>query len=79
MPSEKDQLKLQTHLCVPELMTEDELIQFLRILEISKSDPHNAIENLKRARDLPRIHICHKTLFPLEAIREWINRETKSK
>ena len=45
----------------PELLTEEELIVFLRIPEVSKSkDYHNAIENLKRMHNLPRVHICGK-------------------
>jgi hypothetical protein len=57
----------------PELMTEDELIRFLRIPEISKSENyHNVIENLKRMHDLPRIHICGRPLYPIEAIRKWV-------
>jgi hypothetical protein len=61
----------------PELLTEEELVAFLRIPEVSKSgDFHNVIENLKRMHDLPRIHICGKPLYPLEEIREWIRRKT---
>ena len=61
----------------PELLTEEELIVFLRIPEISKSqDYHNVIENLKRMHDLPRIHICGKPLYPLEEIRDWIRKKT---
>ena len=61
----------------PELLTEDELIQFLRIPQISNSkDHHNVIEHLKRYRDLPRIRICNKVLYPTQAIREWIEKET---
>ncbi len=61
----------------PELLTEEELIVFLRIPEVSKSkDYHNAIENLKRMRNLPRVHICGKPLYPLEAIRQWIREKT---
>jgi hypothetical protein len=60
-----------------ELMTESDLIQFLRIPEISKSkDYHNVIENLKRMHDLPRVHICGKPLYPIEAIRHWIKEKT---
>lgn len=56
-----------------ELMTEDELIVYLRIPEVSKSkDYHNVIENLKRTHHLPCIHICKKPLYPLEAVRQWI-------
>lgn len=60
----------------PEILTEDELIVFLRISEISNSeDHHNVIEHLKRARNLPRIHICNKTLYPRKAIEEWIEKQ----
>lgn len=59
-----------------ELMTEAELIQFLRIPEVSKSkDYHNVIEHLKRYRNLPRIHICNKALYPQKAIMEWVEKE----
>ena len=58
-------------------MTEAELIEFLRIPEVSTAkNHHNAIENLKRTRDLPRVHICGKPLYPLQAIRQWIEKET---
>jgi hypothetical protein len=63
----------------PELMTEDELIRFLRIPEISKSENyHNVIENLKRNRGLPRIQICGKVLYPCQEIIEWIRQKTTS-
>jgi hypothetical protein len=61
----------------PELMTEDEVIRFLRIPEISKSENyHNVVENLKRMHGMPRIHICGKPLYPIEAIRQWIANKT---
>ena len=60
-----------------ELMTEAELIAYLRIPEVSNSkNHHNVIENLKRMHDLPRIHVCGKPLYPREAIREWIKEKT---
>ncbi|MHC4558458.1 MAG: hypothetical protein ACYTFW_13765 [Planctomycetota bacterium] len=60
-----------------ELMTESEVIQFLRIPEISNSkNYHNVIEHLKRIRGLPRIHICRKALYPKKAILEWVEKET---
>jgi hypothetical protein len=56
-----------------ELMTEEELIAFLRIPLISKTQNHGyVIENLKRMHDLPCIHICKKPLYPLNAVRKWI-------
>ena len=62
---------------VNELMTEEELIQFLRIPEITSSKKHhNVIEHLKRYRDLPRIHICNKALYPKKAVLDWIEKET---
>jgi hypothetical protein len=63
----------------PDLMTESELIQYLRIPEVSKSkNYHNVVENLKRMRDLPRIRICGQPLYPLKAIREWIEKNTEA-
>ena len=61
---------------VPQLMTQDELVRFLRIPEISAAKDHNVIEHLKRYRNLPRIRLCNKTLYPLNAILEWIEKET---
>jgi hypothetical protein len=61
----------------PELMTEDELIQFLRIPHVSNSENHhNVVEHLKRFRGLPRIRICNKVLYPMQAITQWIEKET---
>ena len=60
-----------------ELMTEAEVIQFLRIPEISNSkNYHNVIEHLKKFRGLPRIHICRKALYPKKAILKWVQKET---
>ena len=60
----------------PDLLTEEELVNFLRISKISNSvDFHNVIEHLKRFRNLPRIHICNKTLYPKKAILEWIDEQ----
>ncbi len=61
----------------PELLTEEELIVFLRIPEISNAtDYSNVAENLKRMHDLPRIHICGKLLYPREAVKRWIRSKT---
>ena len=57
---------------ISELMTEAELIAFLRIPEISKSkDYHYVIENLKRMHDLPCIHISKQALYPRWAVLKW--------
>ena len=36
----------------------------------------NVIDNLKRMRDLPRIYICGKPLYPRDAVEEWIRDNT---
>ena len=61
----------------PELMTEQELVVFLRIPEISKADDYsNVIANLKRMHDLPRIHLCGKTLYPTREVMKWITEKS---
>ena len=60
----------------PELMTEEELIRFLRIPLISNAEDYgHVIENLKRMHNLPCIHICKKPLCPLHAVRSWIEEK----
>ena len=60
----------------PELMTEQELIRFLRVSEISKADDYsNVIVNLKRMHNLPCIHICKKSLYPVNEVRKWIEEK----
>lgn len=61
----------------PDLLTEEELIEFLRIPEVSKAqNHHNVIENLRRMHDLPCIHICRQPLYPTSAVRKWIAGKT---
>ncbi len=61
----------------PDLMTEEELVDYLRISKISTSKNHrNVIGNLKSARGLPKIYLCRTMLYPLKAIRKWVDRET---
>jgi len=58
-------------------MTQEELIRVLRIPEISIAKyQDNVIERLKRYRNLPRICLCNKTLYPLNTILAWIERQT---
>ena len=62
---------------VPALLTEVELIQFLRIPEVSSAaNYHSVVKNLIRFKDLPRIQICKKLLFPKKAVLEWIEEQT---
>ena len=63
---------------MPELMTENELIDFLRIPEISNAKNFNyVVENLKRMHDLPCVHICRKPLYPLKSVLEWIEQQVE--
>ena len=60
----------------PDLMTEVEAIEYLRIPEISKAtNLKHVIDNLKRMHDLPCIYISRQPLYPLKAVQEWINRQ----
>lgn len=62
---------------LPDLLTESELIHFLRIPEVSAAgDYHNVVKNLIRFKDLPRIHMCKRLLFPKKAVLEWIEKNT---
>ena len=61
------------YLPCPTLLTEAELIQFLRIPEIGKAkDVRTTIANLKRYHNLPSIHISRQPLYPVDAIKKWI-------
>lgn len=60
----------------PELMTETELMQFLRIPDVSlDTNPHNVVDNLKRFHHLPCIHISRQPLYPLTAVRKWVEEK----
>jgi hypothetical protein len=61
------------HIPCPSIMTEEELIRFLRIPEISNAKNHrNVIENLKRKHGLPRIHLCGKAVYLTDAVTVWL-------
>ncbi len=63
----------------PTVMTEEELIQFLRIPEVSTAtDYRNVIENLKRKHSLPRIHLCGKTVYLTDSVKQWLQRHATS-
>jgi len=56
----------------PRLMTETELVHFLRIPDVSQAaNPRHVVENLKRFHQLPCIHISRQPLYPLAAVRKW--------
>ena len=80
MMNEKQNIILSDRTPVADILTEQELIEFLRIPEVStSSDYHNVVKNLIRFRDLPRIKIGKKLLFPRKAVLEWIEEQTISK
>ncbi len=52
----------------PDLMTEEELVDYLRIAKISTSKNHrNVIGNLKSARGLPKIYLCLTMRYPYKS------------
>jgi predicted DNA-binding transcriptional regulator AlpA len=62
----------------PDLLTEEEVVRFLRIPEVSKATNYsNVVKNLIRFRDLPRIQIGKRLLFPKQAVLEWVNNQTR--
>jgi len=59
----------------PAIMTEEELVRFLRIPEISTASNHrHVIEDLKRKHGLPRIHLCGKTVYLTDSVKEWLQQ-----
>lgn len=71
-------LSMDTNTNASELMTEAELIEFLRIPVVSKAGNYgHVVEHLKRMRGLPCIHISKQPLYPISAIRDWIQREVE--
>jgi hypothetical protein len=57
----------------PTVMTEEELIHFLRIPEISNAgNRRHVIENLKRKHGLPRIHLCGRTVYLTDSVKQWL-------
>ena len=57
----------------PTVMTEEELIRFLRIPEISNARNYrNVVENLKRTRGLPRIHLRGKAVYLTDSVKAWL-------
>jgi len=59
----------------PTGMTEEELIRCLRIPEISTARNHrHAVENLKRRHGLPHIHLCGKTVYLTDSVRQWLQQ-----
>jgi hypothetical protein len=59
----------------PTVMTEEELVRFLRIPEISSAANYrHVIENLKRRHGLPRIHLCGKAVYLTDSVRQWLQQ-----
>jgi len=55
------------------LMTQPELVQYLRIPEISKAENYdNVIENLRRFHNLPSVSICRQPLYPKPLVNKWV-------
>lgn len=62
----------------PALMTESELIDFLRIPEVAKTDNHHyVVENLRRMHGLPCFHVCRQPLYPRKNVLEWVYEQVE--
>lgn len=54
----------------PAVMSEEELVRFLRLPKISKAANHrHVIETLKRNHRLPRIHLCGKSVYLADSVK----------
>ena len=74
LPAVMPDLNGGSGLC-PTVLTEEELIRFLRIPEVSSAANHrHVIENLKRKRGLPRIHLCGKTVYLTDSVKQWLQQ-----
>ncbi|MHC4678292.1 MAG: hypothetical protein ACYTEK_06290 [Planctomycetota bacterium] len=63
----------------PSVMTEEELSRSFRIPEISNTRNHrNVVENLKRTRGLPRIHLCGKIVYLTGAAKAWLENHPQT-
>ena len=61
----------------PPVMTEAELIAYLRIPEVSKAKDHaHVVANLKAAHRLPCLYISNRCLYPRDAVDAWILEHT---
>ncbi len=59
----------------PTVMTEEKLVRFLRIPEISGAvDYRNVVQNLKRVHGLPRIHLCGRAVYLTDAVKQWLQQ-----
>jgi hypothetical protein len=59
----------------PTVMTEEELIRFLRIPEVSRAASHrHVIENLKRMHGLPRIYLCGTAVYLTDSVKHWLQQ-----
>ncbi len=60
----------------PELMTQDELVRYLRLPDVSKAKNYShSIKHLADVHGLPSIHISRQPLYPLSAVRKWIEEK----
>jgi len=58
---------------LPALLTEDEVIRYLRLDQDSR-DPQERLRNLIRRQGLPRIRKGRLTLFSRSAVNSWLER-----
>lgn len=67
------QFCIEPPIAYADVMTEHELIEYLRIPCVSKAANYRwAIDHLIRTRDLPCFHMCRKRVFSLAAVRQWV-------
>jgi len=59
---------------MPELLTQEEAIKFLRLDALNLKRPKEALRYLRRTGQIAYVKICGKVLFPKAALEDYIQR-----
>jgi len=59
---------------MPELLTQEEAIKFLRLDAMNLKRPKEALRYLRRTGQIAYVKVCGKVLFPRKAIEDYISR-----
>ena len=59
----------------PELLTQEEVIEVLRLDDLGVRDPKESLRHLRRTRQLGYVKVAGKVLIPREAIEAYLARQ----
>lgn len=61
---------------LPQLLTQDEAVQMLRLDRLGLRDPKESLRYLRRTGQIGFVKVANRVLYPLEALREYLTRQT---